>query len=78
MDDLVSWLQSSIVLLVARLRAEAMDSSVDRLIRDYLEQLAGRRSGTSAEAAEEFARLSLESNGNSRGWTFDREELHRR
>jgi hypothetical protein len=64
------------VIQEARRRAEAMGTSVNQLIRDYLEQFAGK---TNPEAdAEEFRRLSLLSTGDSRGWKFNREELHER
>jgi hypothetical protein len=64
------------VLNEARRRAEAMGKSVNQLVREYLEQLAGR---TDRKAlAEEFVRLSRASKGNSRGWKFNREELHER
>ncbi len=49
---------------------------MNQLVREYLEQLAGR-TDPAADAAE-FARLSCESQGNSRGWKFNREELHAR
>jgi len=60
----------------ARKRAEAMGTSVNQLVRDYLEQFAGK-SDPQADAAE-FERLSRLSQGNSRGWKFNREELHDR
>lgn len=60
----------------ARKQAEAMGASVNQLIREYLEQIAGE---TDSEAdAQEFERLSRESKGNSHGWRFNREELHER
>jgi outer membrane receptor for Fe3+-dicitrate len=55
-------------------RAEAMGTSVNQLVRDYLEQLVGK-TGPNAIAAE-FERLSRASQGNSQGWKFNREELH--
>ncbi len=58
----------------ARRRAEAIGTSVNQLVREYLEQLAGR-SDPNADA-EEFERLSRASTGDSRGWKFNREELH--
>jgi hypothetical protein len=64
------------IMDLARRRAEAMGTSVDQLVRDYLEQLAGENH--SAEAAAEFIRLSHFSQGNSNGWKFDRGELHDR
>ena len=53
-----------------------MGTSVNQLVRQFLEQLAGR---TDPEAdAAEFERLSRAAKGNSRGWKFNREELHER
>jgi hypothetical protein len=59
----------------ARLRAEAMGTSVNQLVREYLDQLAGKADPVAD--AEEFRRLSLESGGNSRGWKYNREDLQR-
>ena len=64
------------VILEARRRAEAVGTSVNQLVRDYLEQLAGK-TDPNADAAE-FERLSRAAQGNSRGWKFNREELHER
>ena len=64
------------VIHEARRRAEAMGTSVNQLVREYLEQLAGK-TDPKADAAE-FERLSRAAQGNSRGWKFNREELHDR
>jgi Family of unknown function (DUF6364) len=64
------------VIRRARQQAEALGTSVNQLVRDYLEQLAGVRDPV-ADAAE-FARLSRLSQGNSRGWKFNREKIHER
>jgi len=64
------------VLKEARRRAEAMGTSVNQLIRDYLEQFAGK--SDPGAAAKEYIRLSRISNGDSRGWKFNRDELHER
>ena len=64
------------VIREARRRAEAMGTSVNQLVREYLEQLAGK-ADPKADAAE-FERLSREAQGNARGWKFNREELHDR
>jgi antitoxin component of RelBE/YafQ-DinJ toxin-antitoxin module len=64
------------IILEARRRAEAMGTSVNQLVREYLEQLAGK-TDLDASAAE-FARLSRASKGKRAGWKFNREELHRR
>ena len=60
----------------ARRRAEAMGTSVNQLVREYLEQLAGK-TDLNADAAE-FERLSRMAKGNRKGWKFNREELHER
>ena len=60
----------------ARRLAEAMGTSVNQLVRDYLGQLAGR--SNNKEAADEFVRLSLAPKGDSEGWKFNRDEIHRR
>jgi uncharacterized protein DUF6364 len=58
----------------ARKKAAALGKSLNQLIRDYLETLAG---GDDPErSVEEFKRLSGQ--GNSRGWRFDRNEIHER
>jgi hypothetical protein len=59
-----------------RQRAKALGTSVNQLVREYLEQLAGK-SNPAADAAE-FEKLSRLANGDSRVWKFDREELHAR
>ena len=64
------------VIQRARRQAEVLGTSVNQLVRDYLEQLAGKRDPI-ADAAE-FARLSRIAPGNSRGWKFNREEIHER
>ena len=60
----------------ARLRAEAMGTSVNQLIRKYLEELSAV--SDPSEDVAEFERLSRTSGGDSRGWKFDRDELHSR
>jgi Family of unknown function (DUF6364) len=58
----------------ARQKAGAMGKSLNQLVRDYLLKVAG---GDDAEASiEEFRRLSGQ--GHSRGWRFNREEIHER
>lgn len=64
------------VVRKARQRAEQLGTSLNQLVREYLEQLAGTRDGN--QDAEEFERLSRLSQGDSRGWKFDRDELHER
>ncbi len=60
----------------ARRSAEATGKSVNQLVREYLEQLAGK--SDPAWIASEFERLSLQAKGNSKGWKFNREEIHER
>jgi hypothetical protein len=62
------------VIQQARRRAEAMGTSVNQLVRDFLQQFAGLSSADSDVA--EFERISREAHGDSRGWRFNREELH--
>jgi Family of unknown function (DUF6364) len=64
------------VVLRARRRADVLGTSVDQLVREYLEQLAGKSDPN--DDAVEFERLSKLAQGDSRGWKFNREELHER
>jgi hypothetical protein len=58
----------------ARRRAAVLGKSLNQLVRDYLQKLAG---GDDAERSiEEFERLS--GTGNSHGVRFDRDETHER
>ena len=62
------------VVARAREKAESLGKSLNQLIRDYLQKLAG---GDDPERSiEEFNRLS--EHGDSRGWKFNRDELHGR
>ncbi|MGD0366077.1 MAG: DUF6364 family protein [Acidobacteriaceae bacterium] len=58
----------------ARKKADALGKSLNQLVRDYLETLAGN--GDPARSIDEFRRLS--GSGHSRGWRFDRNEIHDR
>jgi hypothetical protein len=60
----------------ARQRAEALGTSVNQLVREYLERLAGE--ADPEQDAAEFERLSRSARGNSHGWKFNRDELHER
>jgi antitoxin component of RelBE/YafQ-DinJ toxin-antitoxin module len=60
----------------ARKVATAMGKSLNQLIQDYLEQLTSTT--TPEQAIAELRRLSEESRGNSRGWKFNRDEIHNR
>jgi len=64
------------VIQRARQRAQALGTSVNQLVREYLELFAGNVD-PAADAAE-FERLSHLARGNSRGWKFRREDLHER
>jgi hypothetical protein len=58
----------------ARKKAEALGKSLNQLIRDYLQTVAG---GNDPERSiEEFKQLS--GKGHSRGWRFNRDEIHER
>ncbi len=64
------------LLRAARQAARAMGKSVNQLVREYLEQLTGR--DEPQRDIEELRRLSAEGKGRSRGWRFDRDEMHER
>jgi hypothetical protein len=58
----------------ARKKAQALGKSLNQLIRDYLQTVAG---GDDPERSiKEFRQLS--GKGNSRGWRFNRDEIHER
>jgi hypothetical protein len=58
----------------ARKRAAALGKSLNQLVREYLQGLAG---GDDAERSiKEFKQLS--GRGDSRGWRFNRNEIHER
>jgi hypothetical protein len=58
----------------ARKRANALGKSLNQLIRDYMQKLAG--GDNPEQSIEEFRRLSGQ--GHSRGWHFNRNEIHER
>ena len=60
----------------ARKVAESQGKSLNQVIREYLEELASP--ATAAGEMEELRRLSLEGQGRSKGWKFDRQEIHER
>jgi hypothetical protein len=62
------------VVVRARKKAGALGKSLNQLIREYLVRLAGADDVESSIA--EFKRLS--GRGRSRGWRFNRNELHDR
>jgi len=57
----------------ARKKADSLGRSLNQLIRDYLQGLGG---GNPEQSIEEFKRLS--GRGRSRGWRFNRDEIHER
>ncbi|HEY3973045.1 MAG TPA: DUF6364 family protein [Candidatus Sulfotelmatobacter sp.] len=58
----------------ARKKAEALGKSLNQLVRDYLQTVVG---GDDPERSiEEFKKLS--GKGHSRGWRFNRDEIHER
>ncbi|MFP5207187.1 MAG: MerR family transcriptional regulator [Acidobacteriota bacterium] len=59
----------------ARERAMAMGKSLNQAVREYLRHLAGEDQDVEREI-EEFERLS--GLGNSKGWKFNRDEIHER
>jgi hypothetical protein len=62
------------VVARARKKAAVLGKSLNQLIREYLQRLAG---GDDAERSiEEFNHLS--GRGHSRSWRFDRNEIHDR
>ncbi len=58
----------------ARRVARSMGKSLDQLIREYLERLAATEDAERDVA--ELHRLSARAGGHSRGWRFDRDEIH--
>ena len=64
------------ILKKARQVAQAMDKSINQLVREYLEQLAMEQDAESDIA--ELRRLSADSKGHSAGWRFNRNEVHER
>jgi Family of unknown function (DUF6364) len=58
----------------ARKRAAALGKSLNQLIRDYLEKLAG--TDDPERSIKEFKRLS--GRADSHGWRFNRDETHER
>ena len=58
----------------ARKKAGAVGKSLNQLVRDYLQKLAGE--DDPEKSIDEFNRLSGQ--GHSRGWRFNRDEIHER
>jgi hypothetical protein len=64
------------VVTQARLVAQSMGTSLNQLVRDYLAGLADP--SEAHDDLAEFRRLSSEGHGDSKGWRFDRDDLHAR
>lgn len=65
------------VIEEARKLAAAMGKSLNQMVREYLEHLTAH--DDAERDIEELRRLSLEGGGgDSRGWRFNRDELHER
>ncbi len=62
------------VVARARKKADALGKSLNQLIRDYLQTIAG--TDDPERSIEELRRLS--GHGHSRGWRFNRDEIHER
>ena len=60
----------------ARAAAQAMGKSLDQVVREYLERLAGDEGR--AKLAEAFVRSALETPGRLNGWKFNRDEINER
>ena len=60
----------------ARRLAARRGLSLNQMIRDYLSEVTGEPSPQ--ELVDELDSLWAESRGDSRGWRFNREELHDR
>lgn len=58
----------------ARKTAQAMGKSLNQVVRDYLEQLAG----ADQLQVEKFVESAQNSPGRLGGWRFNRDELHDR
>jgi hypothetical protein len=64
------------VVKKARRHAKAMGKTVNELVREYLERIAGNSDLKAAVA--EFRELSRNPTGNSVSWKFNREEIQRK
>lgn len=64
------------VVQKARRSAKSMGKSVNQLVREYLEQLGGKPDREALVA--EFRELSKRPLGDSKGWKFNRDEIHER
>lgn len=62
------------IIARARKRAHALGKSLNQVIREYLESLAG--ADDAQRSIDEFRQLS--GKGYSNGWRFNRDEIHER
>ena len=60
----------------ARTAAESLGLSLNQAIREFLEELAG--GAAPEDDIHEMEELSARSAGRSKGWRFDRDEIHGR
>jgi hypothetical protein len=60
----------------ARQVAQSMGTSLNQLVRAYLEEITSQPTATQDMA--ELRRLSIEGKGRSGGWKFNRDEIHER
>ena len=60
----------------ARKKAEAMGKSLNQLVREYLQQIAGE--DDVEDDIKALRRLTEQGGGRSRGWRFNRDEIHDR
>jgi hypothetical protein len=58
----------------AREAARHQGKSLNAMLREYIDQLAGRKPG--AEVARELQRMWRQEPGHSGGWKFNREEIY--
>jgi hypothetical protein len=63
-------------MYMKRRHAKSMAARVNQFVREQLKRFA-RKTDPNTDAAD-FVRLSRIARGNSRGWKFNREELHER
>ena len=64
------------VAIRAREAAKKMGKSLNQVVRDYLEQLAG--SARRNQNWEQFEQRCLQSNARLEGWQFNRDEANER
>ena len=60
----------------ARAAAQAMQKSLNQLVREYIERLAGAAQSEAEHAA--FEERAQSTGGQLQGWKFDREEANSR